>query len=65
MSDCPCCSGKTYSECCEAIIKNESATTALNLMRSRYTAYKNKGAELKKQLFGISGWFKITLSYEK
>ncbi|MCK5028136.1 MAG: hypothetical protein KAR57_00785 [Bacteroidales bacterium] len=39
MSDCPCCSVKNYSECCEAIIKNESAPTALSLMRSRYTAY--------------------------
>ncbi|MCK5028133.1 MAG: YchJ family protein [Bacteroidales bacterium] len=45
MSDCPCCSGKSYSECCEAIIKNESAPTALSLMRSRYTAYKNEDAE--------------------
>jgi len=45
MSDCPCCSGKTYSACCEPIIKNESAPTALSLMRSRYTAYKNENAE--------------------
>lgn len=45
MSDCPCCSGKSYSECCEAIIRNESAPTALSLMRSRYTAYKNENAE--------------------
>ena len=44
MYDCPCCSGKNYSECCEAVIKNESAPTALSLMRSRYTAYKNEDA---------------------
>ena len=45
MSDCPCCSGKNYSACCEPVIKNESAPTALSLMRSRYTAYKNENAE--------------------
>jgi SEC-C motif-containing protein len=45
MSDCPCCSGKTYASCCEAIIKNESASTALTLMRSRYTAYNNVNAD--------------------
>jgi len=45
MSDCPCCSGKSYSKCCEPIINNESAPTALSLMRSRYTAYKNGQAE--------------------
>jgi len=45
MTDCPCCSGKEFSECCEPIIKNESAPSALALMRSRYTAYKNGQAE--------------------
>jgi len=38
-----------------SLIKNESAPTALSLMRSRYTAYKNEDAELKNQLLGISG----------
>lgn len=41
MSNCPCGSGKSYVDCCESIIKNQSATTALSLMRSRYTAYCN------------------------
>lgn len=37
---CPCGSGKTYSECCEPIIKNTSkAPTAESLMRARYSAY--------------------------
>ncbi|PIB34455.1 hypothetical protein BFP72_03000 [Reichenbachiella sp. 5M10] len=36
---CPCCSKKTYAECCEPIILQQSAPTALALMRSRYTAY--------------------------
>ncbi len=45
MTDCPCCSGKSYAECCQPIINTESASTALNLMRSRYTAYKTGQAE--------------------
>ncbi len=37
---CPCGSGKTYSECCEPIIKGTSkALTAEALMRARYTSY--------------------------
>lgn len=37
---CPCGSGKSYSECCEPIIKgNAKATTAEALMRARYTSY--------------------------
>ena len=43
--DCPCCSGKTFDECCEPIIELESAPTALALMRSRYTAYHIGKAE--------------------
>ena len=42
MSSCPCCSGKTYTECCEMVIAGFSAATALDLMRSRYTAYHNR-----------------------
>lgn len=36
---CPCNSGKAFTDCCDPIIKNQSATTAEALMRSRYTAY--------------------------
>lgn len=36
---CPCCSGESFASCCQAVIKNVSARTALALMRSRYTAY--------------------------
>ena len=40
MEQCPCGSGKNYSECCEALIKGERfAQTAEELMRSRYSAY--------------------------
>lgn len=45
MTNCPCCSGKAYAECCEPIINAESASTALRLMRSRYTAYHNGQAK--------------------
>lgn len=49
MTDCPCCSGKAYADCCQPIINTESAPTALSLMRSRYTAYKTGQAEYLKK----------------
>jgi SEC-C motif-containing protein len=36
---CPCGSGKQLAACCGPIIAGEPARTALDLMRSRYTAY--------------------------
>ena len=37
---CPCGSGKTYSDCCEPfILKRQNPKTPEQLMRSRYTAY--------------------------
>lgn len=37
---CPCGSGQPYANCCEPIISGKKdATTALELMRSRYTAF--------------------------
>ncbi len=37
---CPCCSGKTYGECCGPILDGSAkAETAEALMRARYTAY--------------------------
>jgi len=37
---CPCCSGKSFSDCCKPIIEDQSkAFTAEQLMRSRYTAF--------------------------
>ena len=39
-NECPCCSGKTYTECCQKAHNNiESVITAEQLMRSRYTAF--------------------------
>lgn len=37
--DCPCSSQQDYTQCCEPIIKGETAESALKLMRARYTAY--------------------------
>ncbi len=45
MKDCPCCSGKAYDACCGPVIENESASTAVALMRSRFTAYATVQAE--------------------
>lgn len=43
MEQCPCGSGKAYTDCCEILIKGESrAETAEQLMRSRFTAYVKK-----------------------
>lgn len=40
MSDCPCCSGQSYEQCCEPLLLGQvRAATAEALMRSRYTAY--------------------------
>jgi SEC-C motif-containing protein len=37
---CPCTSGKEFAVCCEPILtQQQKATTAEQLMRSRYTAY--------------------------
>ena len=38
--NCPCCSGKTYEECCKPYhTKEKNAPTAEALMRSRYSAF--------------------------
>ncbi|MFV8323737.1 YchJ family protein [Flavobacterium sp. LB3P21] len=43
---CHCGSLKTFDECCEPFINGtEKATTALELMRSRYSAYATHAAE--------------------
>jgi SEC-C motif domain protein len=40
MELCPCGTGKTYTDCCEPVIKGvRPAETAEELMRSRYSAY--------------------------
>jgi SEC-C motif-containing protein len=37
---CPCLSGSVFAECCEPLISGErDAPTAVQLMRSRFTAY--------------------------
>ena len=59
MSDCPCCSGRAYEQCCEPLLLGHTrATTAEALMRSRYTAYtlaeidyifKSSGARVRRE----------------
>jgi SEC-C motif-containing protein len=40
MSNCPCCSGRDFADCCEPYIKGEAKpATAEALMRARYTAH--------------------------
>lgn len=54
---CPCCSAKSYQECCEPYhlwVKN--APTAEALMRSRYSAYAMRNAE-----YLIKTWHPKTL----
>lgn len=39
-NNCPCGSGRSFATCCEPIIKGKTdATTAQELMRSRYVAF--------------------------
>ncbi|WP_400998017.1 YchJ family protein [Agromyces sp. GXQ0307] len=38
-SRCPCGSGSTYGECCGPLLDGRAAPTAVQLMRSRYTAF--------------------------
>jgi SEC-C motif-containing protein len=46
MDFCPCGSNSTYAECCRPLIKNaQSAATAEQLMRSRYSAFVKKEIE--------------------
>ncbi|MGZ9676015.1 YchJ family protein [Flavobacterium sp. GNP001] len=43
---CPCCSGKTYFNCCQlAHLDHSKANTAEALMRSRYCAYALHNAD--------------------
>ena len=40
MNECPCGSSETYASCCEPLIEGRRhASSAIALMRSRYTAY--------------------------
>lgn len=38
-NSCPCCSGKSYDECCKLFHEGAMPENALQLMRSRYSAY--------------------------
>ncbi len=38
-SDCPCCSGVPYEQCCKPLHDGTEAASVLALMRSRFAAY--------------------------
>lgn len=43
IQKCPCCSGQTYDSCCKPFLSDQrKASTAKQLMRSRYTAFVNQ-----------------------
>src|SRR6267154_3823362 len=42
---CPCCSGKSYHDCCSIYHQGKEAESALALMRSRYSAYALNNVE--------------------
>jgi SEC-C motif domain protein len=42
---CPCCSGKSYRDCCSIYHQGKDAESALSLMRSRYSAYALNNVE--------------------
>ena len=55
--DCPCCSGKRFSDCCGQYLENnKQPKTPVQLMRSRFTAYAlgNYGEYL------LDTWFPVT-----
>jgi SEC-C motif-containing protein len=46
MTDCPCCSGREYEQCCEPFIEGEAnPPTAEALLRARYTAFTVEAIE--------------------
>lgn len=46
QNSCPCGSGQTYINCCEPIISGKKdAATAVELMRSRYTAFSKANVD--------------------
>lgn len=49
MSICYCGSSLSFEQCCQPIIENVSAETALQLMRSRYSAYCSGNVDYLRQ----------------
>lgn len=53
---CPCCANNEYDQCCMPFIENNlNPATALELMRSRFTAYA-----LKKHEYIMKTWYEKT-----
>ena len=55
---CPCGSGKKYKKCCQVFHKGAKAKNALELMKSRYSAYAVGDAKhIKKTTYKSSPYF--------
>lgn len=57
---CPCHSGKLYNQCCQPYhLKKQNPQTALELMRSRYSAFSlNKASYLMETTHNLNPQFK-------
>ncbi len=51
---CPCGSGNSFELCCQSVMNHNPATTALMLMRSRYSAYALKNSHYLTQTWHSS-----------
>lgn len=55
--NCPCGSGKTFSECCEVIISGQrQASSPEELMRSRYSAFATKNLAYLRESLDPQNW---------
>ncbi|MDQ6957349.1 MAG: YchJ family metal-binding protein [Mariprofundaceae bacterium] len=74
LEPCPCGSNKTFGNCCQSIIANDSASSAEQLMRSRYTAFVLGDAKYLLQTWhpdtcphnfqlGQSRWLRLTIHH--
>jgi SEC-C motif-containing protein len=59
LEACPCGSNKPFTSCCQPIIANDSASTAEQLMRSRYSAFVLGDAE-----YLLKTWHPDTCPYD-
>jgi SEC-C motif domain protein len=62
MKQCPCGSGKAYSECCEPFHLGKEPASALELMSQRYSAYAMRHPEyIQRTTHPKSPYFKSDL----
>lgn len=66
MSDlCPCGSTQVYQQCCEPLLNGEKATTAEQLMRSRYVAYTQGNIDYIEQTHDVKMRHELDLNVAK